>query len=106
MGPELWRYRSELAARLGRGRPVLRIPDRSAADCLYDQRDRGAELEAQTSGPGGHFPNDDAAMKLLYLILNRSEKSGRCRLVNEPWQRPSSPSCSVSALPKPWWRNV
>jgi putative transposase len=24
--------------------------------------------------PGGHFPNDEAATKLLYLILNRSEK--------------------------------
>ena len=22
----------------------------------------------------GHFPNDDAAMKLLFLVLNRSEK--------------------------------
>lgn len=22
----------------------------------------------------GHFPNDEAAMKLLYLVLNRSEK--------------------------------
>lgn len=25
----------------------------------------------------GHFPNDDAAMKLLFLVLNRSEKEGR-----------------------------
>jgi putative transposase len=23
----------------------------------------------------GHFPNDDAAMKLLFLVLNRSEKA-------------------------------
>lgn len=23
---------------------------------------------------GGHFPSDDAAIKLLYLMLNRSEK--------------------------------
>lgn len=25
----------------------------------------------------GHFPNDDAAMKLLFLVLNRSEKEWR-----------------------------
>lgn len=40
----------------------------------------------------GHFPSDDAATKLLYLILNRSEReSGRCRHVSGPWQKLRSP---------------
>ena len=38
----------------------------------------------------GHFPGDEAGTKLLYLILNRSEKSGKCRHVSDPWPRPSS----------------
>jgi putative transposase len=41
----------------------------------------------------GHFPTDEAAMKLLFLVLNRSEKNGRCRLVNGRWPKPSSPFC-------------
>ena len=37
--------------------------------------DRGAELEAPARRPGpGTIPSDEAATKLLYLILNRSEK--------------------------------
>ena len=29
----------------------------------------------------GHFPTDEAAMKLLFLVLNQSERSGRWRPV-------------------------
>jgi putative transposase len=67
----------------------------------------------------GHFPSDEAATKLLYLILNRSEKEWseavstirvmveqRARHVSGPWPRPSSPSSSASASSGPWRRNV
>lgn len=30
----------------------------------------------------GHFPTDEAALKLLYLVLNRAKKNGSCRLVD------------------------
>jgi hypothetical protein len=41
----------------------------------YDQHYRGAELETpQSSSRQRAFPTDEAAMKLLFLVLNRSEK--------------------------------
>jgi len=37
---------------------------------------RGAELQAPPRRQGqGHFPTDDAALKFLFLVLNRSEKA-------------------------------
>src|SRR5213079_1794708 len=67
----------------------------------------------------GHFPSDEAATKLLYLILNRSEKEWseaaptirgmvgqRARHVSGPWPKPSSPSSLASASSGPWRRNV
>jgi hypothetical protein len=55
----------------------------------------------------GHFPNDDAAMKLLFLVLNRSEKE---------WKMPPregamakarvSPSSSATASREPWPADV
>ena len=67
----------------------------------------------------GHFPSDEAATKLLYLVLNRSEKAWseaaqpvrgtgeqRARHVSGPWPRHSSPSCSANVSSKPWERNV
>lgn len=50
----------------------------------------------------GHFPNDDAATKLLFLVLNRPRKSGPCPEGNGPWPRPSSPSSSANASPGRW----
>ena len=54
----------------------------------------------------GHFPNDEAATKMFYLILNRSEKECKCHLVSGQWPRPSSPLSSASASSGPWRRNV
>ena len=51
---------------LASGRPILRHLPR-AAQALNAQLRRAVRAR-------GHFPNDDAATKLLYLILNRSEK--------------------------------
>lgn len=54
----------------------------------------------------GHFPSDEAATKLLYLILNRSEKAWR--MPPREWTRAkaSSPSSSANASSGPWRRNV
>lgn len=45
----------------------------------------------------GHFPNDDAAMKLLYLVLIRRPQTGNVRLVSGSKPRRSSRSSSASA---------
>ncbi len=62
----------------------------------------------------GHFPSDEAATKLLYLILNRSEKEWKmpprewsmAKHVLSLSKGPSSPSSSASASSGPWRRNV
>ena len=51
LGPALSCHRPQLAARLGRGHPVLRLPRRGPQDRLYHQCHRGAELQAQACGP-------------------------------------------------------
>ena len=57
LGPEIPGHRPELAPRLGRGHPVLRLPGRRPPDPLHHQRHRGAELQAPAGGPGqGPFP--------------------------------------------------
>jgi hypothetical protein len=50
----------------------------------------------------GHFPTDEAAMKLLFLLLNRAEKEWRMGPRDGGWPRLSSPSSSASASPGPW----
>ena len=50
----------------------------------------------------GHFPTDEAALKLLFLVLNRTEREWKMPPASGPWPRPSSPSCSASASPGPW----
>ena len=45
----------------------------------------------------GHFPTDDAAMKLLFLVLRDAARSGRCPRASGSRQRPNSPSCSTNA---------
>jgi hypothetical protein len=59
------------AAQLGAHRTVLRLRSR-ASDDLHDERDRGAERCVGPFALQGHFSNDDAAMKLLYLLLNNA----------------------------------
>jgi putative transposase len=58
------------AATPSRGRnfgTAIPIPVTNAIEALNAQLRRAVRAR-------GHFPNDDAATKLLYLILNRSEK--------------------------------
>lgn len=57
----------------------------------------------------GHFPSDDAATKLLYLILNRSEKEWKMpprewSMAKAQFALAGSPSANASS--KPWRRNV
>ena len=52
----------------------------------------------------GHFPTDDAAIKLLFLgswCCTVPRRRGSCRHVNGPWPKPNSPSSSASASPRP-----
>ena len=46
----------------------------------------------------GHFPSDDAATKLLFLVLNRSEKQWFLHRASGPWPSPSSLSCFTIAM--------
>ena len=43
----------------------------------------------------GHFPTDEAAMKLLYLVLRQVAENGKRRRANGVRRRPNSPSCST-----------
>src|SRR5437764_11727399 len=57
LGPEIPGHRPELAARLGRGRPVLRLSRRCPAGFVHDECHRSAECQAPASGHGqGPFP--------------------------------------------------
>ena len=44
----------------------------------------------------GHFPTDEAAIKLLYLVLRQVAQNGKCRHANGARLRPNSPSCSTT----------
>ena len=50
----------------------------------------------------GHFPSDEAATKLLFLVLTAPRRSGSCRRASGVWPRPNSPFSSVSASHEPW----
>lgn len=55
----------------------------------------------------GHFPNDDAAMKLLFLVLNRSQKEWK--MPPREWAMAKagvSPSFSASDSREPWPADV
>ena len=47
----------------------------------------------------GHFPSDDAAAKLLYLVLNRANDDWKRPPGNGSRRKPTSPSCSANASP-------
>ncbi|GBR40358.1 transposase [Neoasaia chiangmaiensis NBRC 101099] len=63
---------------MGRGHSDLCLSRRSPKIGLHHQCHRGAERQAEAGRPGqgggGHFPNANAALKLLFLALNRAEK--------------------------------
>ena len=50
----------------------------------------------------GHFPTDEAAMKLLFLVLNRSEKEWTMPAVNGRSPKLSSPFSSANASRERW----
>ena len=55
----------------------------------------------------GHFPNDEAAMKLIWLQFARSPKSGRCLLANgAPPKRSSFLSSNIARTRSPGSRTV
>lgn len=60
-------------------RPDARLPswpNARLAEIGLPGRWRGPERHAASGcARGGHFPTDEAALKLLYLVLNRSEKA-------------------------------
>jgi hypothetical protein len=57
LGQEIPGNRAELAPRLERSRPVLRLPWRCATDFVHDKRHRGPECQASASRQGqGPFP--------------------------------------------------
>ncbi len=75
MGSALSGHRPELATGLGRGDPVLCLPQRGSR-ILYTTN----AIEALNATlrravrARGHFPTT-SRVKLLYLVLNRSEKA-------------------------------
>lgn len=49
-----------------------------------------------------HLPTDEAALKLLFLVLNRAKRSGPCHRRNGAWLMPNSPSCLATASQGLW----
>lgn len=73
MGREIPGHRPRLTAKLGSGLPFFAFPEAvrriirttNAIEALNSKLRRAVRAR-------GHFPNDDAATKLLYLVLNRA----------------------------------
>jgi putative transposase len=66
--------RPELATQLAARHSVLRLSGCRPADHLHRQRHRGAQRKnyARAVRTRGHFPTDDAATKLLFLVLRQA----------------------------------
>ena len=87
LGPQVSGNRAELAAQLGACQPVLRLSCRCAAHHLHHERHR--ILERQTPARREReaiFPTDEAAIKLLYLVL---------RQVAQTWKMPPREWCEA-----------
>ncbi len=82
MGPQISAHRTGLATAVGTGDPVLRLPPPEvAADHLHHQcciESLNSKLRT-TVRSRGHFPNDEAATKLVFLVL---------REVGREWKMP------------------
>ena len=62
-----------VAERLGAGDPVHGVPAGGAAGDLHHECDRGAQPPARKAiKTKGHFPNEDAARKLIYLAITNA----------------------------------
>ncbi len=71
-----------IASKLGAYRPVPRLPAGGPQDHLHDERHRVAQLDAaKLVYYRGHFPTDEAAVKLLFLAIRNLEKRGKCQRV-------------------------
>ena len=76
MGQEVPGHRPELASRLVGGDPFYVFPGEvrrilyttNAIEALNAKLRRAVQAR-------GHFPTDDAAIKLLFLVLHRAEKA-------------------------------
>jgi hypothetical protein len=55
------------ASQQARRKARIGIPDTNAIEALNSKLRRAVRAR-------GHFPTDEAALKLLFLVLNRSEK--------------------------------
>ena len=75
LGQKISGHQPKLAPGLGRGRPFYAFPGdvrrilytTNAIEALNSKLRRAVRAR-------GHFPSDEAATKLLFLVLNRSEK--------------------------------
>jgi len=85
-----------LAAQLAARRALLRLSGKrrriiyttNAIEALNSKLRRAVRTR-------GHFPNDDAAIKLLYFVLNNAAGNGSGRRVSGSRPRPNSPSSSA-----------
>jgi putative transposase len=79
-GPEVPTDRRQLAPQVGAGHSVLRVLAGGPQDHLHEQRDRSLHSQVRkTVRNKGHFPSDDAAVKLICLAL---------RQIEAKWKRP------------------
>ena len=71
----------DLGERVGAVHPVPGLPARAAADHLHHQHHRGLNYQLRKIIKNrGHFPNDDAVIKLLWLAIRDIEdKRARAR---------------------------
>jgi putative transposase len=69
------------------GDPVLRLPGKRSAHHLHTNAIEALNAKLRRAVRArGHFPSDDAATKLLYLVLNRAA---------EDWKRPPREGCEA-----------
>lgn len=68
----------------------MTIPVTNAIEALNSKLRRAVRTR-------GHFPNDDAAMKLLYLVLNHAPRIGNDLRASGSRPKPSSPSSSAKS---------
>jgi putative transposase len=71
MGPKIPGNRPVLATPLERGHPLLAFPDEyDAIESLHAKLQRAVCAR-------DHFPTDESALKLLFLVLNLAQKEWR-----------------------------
>ena len=96
VGPTIPGDHPGLAEQLGARDPIPGIPARGPPRDLHHERDRGAQPATTKSDQDqGHFPNEDAARKLIYLAITNAapvdsnpELDGSAAGVQDPLRRP------------------